>query len=227
MADGQAFGARDNLKVFIAYPHKPTAYQQYVPPQNAAGDPEFRRRFEEEVVAHGMAAEGEIRSQEEAVKKFADFLHTQLVTVYHDLLIRDTGTANIMRWCQQRIAESDYLIIITTPSLLQFLDGRCPPDKEPLFSADFLYNLIHSSPRRRSDGKPLEMIPVFLGRPKNLEQVPLGLQGSSMYEVWDSEYREPLSEGITRLLCRLTRQNRYEPPPPGKRIVIQPIQPIC
>ena len=231
MADGPnpkriSYDGRYLPKVFIAYPRKPTVYEQRAPPENAAGDPEVWRQFEEEVVAHERAAELEVKGHETAVKSFAHFLHSQSVAVAYDLLVRDHGTANIMRWCQQQIQDSDYLIIVATPSLCQFLDGKCPPDREPLFSSDYLYNLIHSSPQKR-DGSRLEMIPLFLGRPKTLEMVPVALRGASMYEVWDREYREPLSEGMTSLLCRLTGQNRFQPPEPRAPISIKPRPKRC
>ena len=213
-------------KVFIAYPHKPTVYEQRSPPENAAGDPEIWRQFEEQVIAHEQAAEREVLHHETAVQRFADFLSSQSVAVAYDLLVRDTGTASIMRWCQHQIQDSGYLIIVVTPSLTQFLDGKCPSDKEPIFSSDYLYNLIHSSPQK-VDGSRLEMIPLFLGIPKNADMVPVALRGASIYEVWDVEYREPLSEGMTSLLCRLTGQNRFTPPEPRAPIIIKPRPKRC
>ena len=231
MADGPDiqrvfYDGRYLPKVFIAYPHKPTLYEQRAPPQNSAGNPEVWRQFEEEVVAHELAAKREVHDHETAVQRFADFLTSQSVAVAYDLLVRDSGTPNIMRWCQHQIEDSHYLIIVATPSLCQFLDGKCPSDEEPIFSSDYLYNLIHSSPLKR-DGRRLEMVPLFLGAPKNLEMVPVALRGASMYEVWDREYTEPLSEGMTSLLCRLTGQNRFQPPPPRAPIIIQPRQKRC
>ena len=208
-------------KVFIAYPHKPTVYEQLAPPDNPAGDEEVWRRHDEEVVAHELAAEREARDHEEAVRRFAEFLHSQSVAVAYDQLVRDAGTSNILRWCQRQIEDSDYLIVVATPSLCGFLDGLCPADMEPLFSSDYLFNLIHGQPRKK-DGSRLEIIPVFLGRPKNSQYVPVALRGGSMYEVSDGEFREPLGAGLTSLLCRLTDQDIYQPPPPGRQIVIEP-----
>ena len=223
-----SYGGRVLPKVFIAFPHKPTVYQQRAPPEGAAEDPELKRRYDDEVVAHELAAEEETRGHEKAVKRFAEFLQTQSLAVAYDLQLRDQGTANIMRWCQTQIADSDYLIIIVTPSLLRFLDGQCPSDMEPLFSSDYLYNTIHSSPQKK-DGKTLQIVPVFLDRCKNYEMVPVALRGGSVYEVCDGDsgYREPLSEGMISLLCRLTGQNRYQAPPPGKKIVIEPQRSRC
>lgn len=207
-------------KVFIAYPRKPTVYEQLAPPENGADDPQLWRQFEDRVVQHGRAIEEETRAHEETVKKFADFLITQWISVAYDLLVRDRGMENITRWYQNQIDDSDYLLLIVTPSLREFLDKRCPPDKEPLFNSDYLYNLIHS-PRQRSDGKkPLQIVPVFLHCVKTLEQVPLALQGACMYEIWDEAYTQPLSEGLTSLLCRLTGQNRYQPPDPSPNPII-------
>lgn len=213
-------------KVFIAYPHKPTVYTQLAPPENAREGSEVWRRYEDEVVRLAQSAEAEVRAQEELVRKFADFLISQSIAVAYDLLVRDRGVANIRRWCETQIQDSDYLILVATPSLREFLDANCPPDKEPLFSSDYLYNVIHSRPKNGL-GKPLQIVPLFLSSAQNLDYVPMTLRASSTYEVWDSEYREPLSEGLTSLLCRLTGQNRYQPPPPQKQIVIPPRRSKC
>lgn len=207
-------------KVFIAYPRKPTVYEQLAPPDSGADDPQLWRQFEDLVIQHGRATEVETRAHEEAVKKFADFLITQWIAVAYDLLVRDRGIENITRWYQDQINDCDYLLLIVTPSLREFLNQRCPPDKEPLFTSDYLYNLIHS-PRERSDGrKPLQIVPVFLHCVKTLGHVPTALQGACMYEIWDESYTQPLSEGLTSLLCRLTGQSRYQPPDPSPAPIV-------
>ena len=214
-------------KVFIAYPHKPTVYERRLPPENAADDGEVQRQYEEEIFQLKQAELAEVRAHEAAVRRFADFLNSQSIAVAYDQLVRDHGVDNIYRWCQTQIEDSDYLILITTPSLRHFLNGVCPPEEEPLFSSDYLYNLIHSRPLRH-DGKPLQIVPVFLYSVKNLDLVPTALKASSIYEVWDEAYREPLSEGLTSLLCRLTGQNRYQQPePPPNPIIFAPKQRRC
>ena len=86
-------------KVFIAYPHKPAVYEQLVPPEGAA---DVWRQFEDEVI-HSEVDEAEIQANEDAVKRFADFLNSQSIVVSYDLLVRDSGVANITRWCQTQI----------------------------------------------------------------------------------------------------------------------------
>ena len=215
-------------KVFIAYAHKPTVYEKPIRPENVDDDPAVWRRYENEVVRLGRNAEIEVKVQESMVKAFADFLSTQSITVVYDLLVRDTGVANIMRWCEAQINDSDYLILVITPSLCPFLGTNPPPEQEeePLFSSLYLYNLITSRPKRK-DGTPLEIIPLFLSNAKNLDHVPTNLRGGSIYEVWDNEYKLPLSEDLKRLLCRLRDEDRYEPPPPQNQIIIQPKRPRC
>jgi hypothetical protein len=208
-------------KVFIAYPHKPTVYEQRLPPENAADNREVWRQFEEEVILLKRAEQAEVRAHVGAVRRFADFLNSQSIAVAYDQLVRDPGVDNIYRWCQTQIEDSDYLILITTPSLRHFLNGVCPADQEPLFSSDYLYNLIHSRPQRH-DGKPLQIVPLFLSSVKNVDLVPTALKASSIYEVWDEAYREPLSEGLTSLLCRLTGQNRFQQPEPVAAPIIIP-----
>ena len=197
-------------KVFIAYPRKPTVYKQPVRPPGSAHRPDNGgawRGFRERINQLRIANQAEVRAHEEAVRRFADCLNSQSIAVAYDQLVKDLGVDNIIRWCQIQIEDSDYLILIITPSLRPFLNGSCPAEEEPLFSSDYLFNLIHSRPLRR-DGKPLQIVPVFLYSDKNLELVPTALKASSIYEVWDN------SEGLTSLLCRLTGQNRYQQPEP-------------
>ena len=211
-------------KVFIAYPRKPTFYEQRAEPDGARDNPVLRQLYEEEVARLGRDAELEVEAHKETVCSFARFLQSQSIAVAYDLSIRDRGEPNVMSWCEAQIADSDYLILVVTPSLLSFLSTDCPSEEGPLFSSHYLYNLIHTNPKRK-DGRPLEIIPLFLYREKNLDQVPTALRGGSIYEVWDREYRLPLSEDLTALLCRLTGQNRYEPPPPQKQFTIAPRPP--
>ena len=206
-------------KVFIAYAHKPTVYEKPTPPETVEDNPAVWRRYEDEVIRLGRNKEIEVKAQESLVKAFADFLFTQFIAVAYDLLVRDSGVASIMRWCEAQIDGSDYLILVITPSLRPFLRLDCPPIEEPLFSSLYLYNLITGRPKRK-DGSPLEIIPLFLSSPKNLDHVPTNLKGSSMYEVWDNENKFSLSEDLITLLCRLTGQDRYTPLPP------QPHDPI-
>lgn len=196
-------------KVFIAYPRKPTLYTQIAPPvlESGTSEEEQSELWQERVVQHERDAEAEIREHEETVKRFANFLQQSSVAVAYDLLVRDTGVGNITRWCQTQIEDSDYVILIVTPSFCSFLKGECPQEKEPLFSSDYLYNLIHFPPQK------LQFLPVFLCRPKDLSLLPKALVASSVYEVWEN-YRPPFDGDLEALYCRLTKQNRYEAPVP-------------
>ena len=206
-------------KVFIAYPHKPTPYTQLGPPP-AGASPE---QIAEAVFRHGKAEEEEIRKHKEKVKAFADFLQKNCVAVAYDRLLEDAGSDNIVRWCQSQIETSDYLILIITPSFKPFLGKKgCPPDKEHVFHSDFLYNLIHGSCPEHT-----EIVPVFLQCPKDLNHLPVALHTSTIYEVWGA-YTQPFEPDLEALYCRLTKQNRYQPPEPLKApIVIEPRRGPC
>lgn len=202
-------------KIFIVYPRKPTLYTQIAPPILESGASEEERsvvwgQHEEQVIQHERDAEAEIREHEETVKCFAVFWQQSSIAVAYDLLVRDTGVGNIMRWCQTQIEDSDYVILIVTPSFCDFLKGECPREREPLFSSDYLYNLIHFPPQK------LQLVPVFLCRPKNSSLLPKALVASSVYEIWDN-YTPPFDGDLESLYCRLTKQNRYEPPVPISR----------
>ena len=203
-------------KVFIAYPHKPTIYTQIELPTSVSDlgsrtvskeGEELRRQYEESVVRHERDAEMEIRKHEEMVERFAEFLQKSSIAVAYDALVRDKGVVNLMRWCQQQIESSDYLILVITPSFSSFLNEEYPPERESLFQGNYLYNLIHSPP------PTLQLIPIFLCSSKNLSLVPKALVTGSVYEVWDN-YQGHFNSDLEALYCRLTKQNRYEPPVP-------------
>ena len=204
-------------KVFIAYPHKPTIYTQIAPPTSVSDlgsrtvseeqGEELWRQYEESVVRHERDAEMEIRKHEEMVERFAEFLQKSSIAVAYDALVRDTGVLNLMRWCQHQIERSDYLILVISPSFCSFLNEEYPPERESLFQGNYLHNVIHSPP------PTLQLVPIFLCSSKNLSLVPKALVTGSVYEVWDN-YQGPFNSDLEALYCRLTKQNRYEPPVP-------------
>lgn len=205
-------------KVFIAYPHNPVPYVQIAPPNvtevllrnPGMTEEEVQRLAKEEVIRHAQAEEKGIEANKRLVFQFAQFLQKSAVTVLYDQMLTDSGASNLMKWSQQHIEDSDFVILIVTPSLCDFLFNEVPPEKEYLFIGDFLYNLVHNPPA----DKPL--LPVFLERVKDIGLLPKALEASTSYEIWPPFSLEciPRNDELESLYARLTGQNRYEQPKP-------------
>lgn len=209
-------------KVFIAYPHNPVPYVQIAPPNVAEVllhnpgmmEEEVRHMAKEEILRHAQAEEKAIEANKKLVYRFAQFLQKNAIIVSYDQMLTDTGASNLMKWSQQQIEDSDFVILIVTPSLCDFLSNEVPAEEEYLFVGDFLYNLIHNPPAN----KPL--LPVFLERVKDIGFLPKALEASTSYEIWQpfSIEHTPRNDDLESLYARLTGQNRYEqpkPPPSG------------
>ena len=201
-------------KVFIAYPHNPSPYTQL--------DPDYIRQFYpnqpdhivEQCVArdmqhHTLQQEEVIRQHMSKVHSLGQFLQQTGIAVSHDQLLLDCGSDNIMRWCQEQIEDSDFVILIITNSFKDFLDGEPPPEKEHLFVGNYLSNFINN-PR----GK--QLLPVFLDLPVNSQLIPKCLEMCRLYSV----YTPPSlvigrGDDLQLLYALLTKQDRYAPPAPS------------
>ena len=167
-------------KVFIAYPHNPVPYVQIAPPNvtevllhnPGMMEEEVRHLAKEEILRHARAEEKAIEANKKLVYRFAQFLQKNAIIVSYDQMLTDTGASNLTKWSQQQIEDSDFVILIVTPSLCDFLSNEVPAEEEYLFVGDFLYNMIHNPPAN----KPL--LPVFLERVKDIGFLPKALEAS-------------------------------------------------
>ncbi len=181
-------------KVFIVYPHSPRVYT-WTPVKELQDEQE--RRIKEDV-GH----------QERLVYRFAQYLESLKIAVAYEGLLNDAFTPNYMKWFQDQIADSDYVILIITNSFCHFLSNQPPEGKERIFTGHFLHTFVNN-PK-----KPV--LPVFLDRPKELELLPDALRSSTTYMVRASSeppYFDVRQRELDSLYALLTKQNRVAPPP--------------
>ena len=207
-------------KVFIAYPHKPTVYiqmeadiSQYRLFFPSESDDELRRRLQQSMQCHENQRREEIRVHKEKVRGLATFLHQFCVAVAYDQLLLDTGADNIMRWCQEQVEGSDFVILIVTESFNEFLNGEVPPESEQLFVGNYLSNFVNNPGEKR-------LLPVFLDQPVNSRLIPKCVEMCTLYSI----YTPPAfgrGDDLEALYSLLTNQQQYAPPTPAATGPIQ------
>ncbi len=190
--------------VFIAYSHNPEEYKYLLPPDTY--DPQILESFELDQQRNEQKQKEDIRQQKKLVHEFANFLIKKHVKVSYDQQLDDTGCGNIMKWYEEQMRESDYVIIIATQSLCDFL--KDPPKEEMLFAGEFFDNFIRYNSRK--------ILSVFLDRVKDSELLPIGLISGNLYEILSPFSLEDQSNqsDMVRLYALLSDQNRFEPPAP-------------
>lgn len=200
-------------KVFIVYPHNPQVYQ-WDPPE------ELRRRYPDFSPAelHRMQRREEqerIRSHDQLVQWFADFLDSHMIAVAYEGLLLDCPIDSYMRWFETQMSDSDYIILIITESFRPFLNDT-RPDNEHIFTGNFLHNFVYMPSKH--------ILPVFLNRPENLDLLPDPLRASATYRVAASRETPHFNvhqPQLDRLYAVLTKQNRLQPPPQRERAVVR------
>ena len=215
-------------KVFIVYAHNPSEYSQIAPPniqEVLQANPQLTeddvwRQHEDEVVRHDAQEKNGITESERMVERFALFLQESHIAVAYDLLLRDTGADNVMKWAQEQIEDSDYVILIISPSFRNFLEGKWffPFEQEPLFSGHYLYNLVNSP-------RDVRLLPVFLNRLKDSTLLPKALEASTTFEVF-----EPFNvhtEDLRSLYGILTKQRLNEAPKVPTIVKLKPRKNRC
>ena len=215
-------------QVFIVYAHNPKEYTQLRPPEGAELETSHvQRAFLEKAKLHDEEIRDSIRQREKLVKTFATFLERNGVDAVLDQHITDEGTDNRMKWAQDKIEGSRFVILIISESFLPFLEGkpRPPVDKEFIFSNDYLYNKIHFP----GECGP-KFLPVFLNQKKDHSLLPKALMASTVYEIHEREVSgtSPLdtskcSEDLLSLYCRITGQTRYSRPAIGAPVIPVPL----
>ena len=205
-------------KVFIVYAHNPRLYQWPRPLQDfrlmypQCSQEELRHMQGEEKKLLEREQEERVGRQNELVHRFAQFLDSHKIAVAYEGLLLDRPVDSYMRWFQEQMKDSDYILLIVTDSLSEFLSKNPPEEKERIFSGNFLHNYVHlspSSPERRP------ILPIFIHRKRKLDLLPDALRASSTYEIKYREHpphfdvQEP---ELDRLYALLTRQDRIQPP---------------
>lgn len=210
-------------KVFIVYPHNPEVYQ-WIPPTSLEvlqrrypehSPDELRKCQVAELKKREVEEKERIERHDQLVHNFAQFLNSHKIAVAYEGLLHDCPTDNYMRWFQKQMKDSDYVMLIITPSFCQFLSNEPPQDKERIFVGQFLHNFVHRP------SKPI--LPVFLNSPKCSTLLPDALKASATYHVVasrESPYFNVQQPELDRLYAVLTKQNRMLPPSPNGGVVL-------
>ncbi len=207
-------------KVFVVYPLNPDIYTQLQPPKPVDYmTPEEEQAFSDEVALHFQQQDQSIKDHESLIRRFARFLQRSHIAVSYDQLLLDTGAGNQMRWYQEQIADSDYVIIVITPSFNEFLNGECPPEKEYIFTGHYLYNLINSPPPN------LRLLPVFLNQNTDVELLPVTLKAARTFQIF--EPFDVQMDDLRSLYGILTNQRLCGAPVPEGVVKVQPRRRRC
>ena len=150
--------------MILIYPQNPENYEQIESP-----------RSEEEVISKEKDKHSRITEHRKLVAEFAVFLKGLGLVVAFDQDLDDQPIASKPLWLEENIKDSDYVIFEITPSFMTLLKNT--PDEEIFFKGNALNNLIGGL-------EDVRIVCVFLDRSKNRNQVPLGLRGGNMYELW-------------------------------------------
>ena len=196
-------------KVTIIYARNPEDYCLPAPPMHPdelelPEHEEERVRYLEEVGRAKLALKDGIRQHHALVKSLADFLCKYNVPVAHEQLTRDQGVDNLLKWVQKQVDDSDFVILVITPSLNVFLLERPPPEDEPLFVGDYLYNLINNRPPHLKG-----VLPVFINQVREHDIFPKSLEASTSYEIhqpFELDGSRQRSDDLHELYAVLTGQ---------------------
>lgn len=207
-------------KVFVVYARNPTVYTQVAPPKPVPDmTDEELQAFTVEATQHLQRQEEAIRNHQALIRRFASFLQRSLIAVSYDQLLLDTGAGNQMRWYQEQIADSDYLILVITPSFKEFLQDEAPPEEEYIFTGHYLFNLINNpSPH-------LRFLPVFLNQPADRELLPVALKAASVFQI--VEPFDVQRGDMCSLYAILTNQRLCEAPVPEGVVKLKPKRRGC
>lgn len=183
-------------KVFILSPHNPDKYTQHQLPTQQPMSSTAVHEFENEHL--------------EEIYRFACFLQRNYIAVAYDLTLKDNPTSNILKWVENQIEDSDYVILIITPSFKEFLVNPPPREKECIFGTDYVSRLVGYS-----SSKETKFLVVFLNREKDERLLPTTLLGHTLYKICEPfEIGKTQHDDLEDLYAALTNQKRYTPSEP-------------
>lgn len=211
-------------KVFIAYVHNPNVYENYIPAyplEQLFQDPSLQQQVLQEKQLHEERQKAIITEHTELVSSFASCLVSSGVAVAYDGYFQNQRMECTHQFYEQQIRDSDFVLLIVTPSLRHYLENE-PPEEEPmapLFSSKALYNMmtVQLPPGTH-------FIPVFLNQPKDINLIPTCLASSTTFMV-QSPFNVQQG-GLYDLYNLLTNQQANRPPDPGPPILL-PQRPRC
>ena len=201
-------------KVFIAYVHNPDEYEVYVPPCRPEQllDPNILRIAIQHKMEHEQIQRDNIRRHTETVKRLAVFLTERGVPVVYDDYFNGSHVSNRLQQYEQQIVDSDYVLLVITPSMNYYLTNVAPIDEEILFTEDFLFNLMTV---KKPQGT--HFIPVFINCQHDTGLVPTFLASAKSYAI--TEPFDCHSGDLRDMYCLFT--NRSVPSLPTCGSVVQ------
>ena len=206
-------------KVYIAYVHNPDEYEAYVPPYRPEEllDSNILRLVFQEKQTHEYEQRKKIEEHTQTIQRLATYLSTLGVPVVYDEYWRGKHVTNQIQKFEEQITDSDYVLLIITPSMNHYLQNTAPIDEEILFTDNFLFNLMTV---KKPSGT--NFIPVFVNSTKNSVLVPTHLASATLYEL-----KEPFDyqRGGTYDLYKLLTNQKTEPFAPSVGVVKVPRRP--
>ena len=167
-------------KVFLAYVHNPDQYETFIPPYppEQLFDQNILHLVQQQRLQHESQQASKILAHRACVKRLAEYLKSVGVAVSYDQHWEGQQISNQLQHYEQQIADSDFVLLIITPSVKYYLENDAPKEEEILFTEHFLYNLMTI---KKPDGT--NFIPVFLNKRKDVSLVPTSLASSTSYEL--------------------------------------------
>jgi hypothetical protein len=171
-------------KVTIISAQNPVEYKQIRPPP-APMTASQEAAYQEEVFQNEAKREKIIESHKRQVAEIAHFLGDLGIEIVIGIEYKGRQLDGKLvpfepQWLQQ---DSDYVVLVITPSLNKLLNENKPPEREVLFMGPYLHNLISGQLVSRHK-KPFEIVCVFLNRPICREEIPPSLVTGRTYELW-------------------------------------------
>ena len=84
---------------------------------------EIKEMLREEVELMRKNVQRKIKEHDRLVDTFAEFLKKNEVDMAYEGLLQDKSTLNYMKWFQEELYTSDFIILIITESFLSFLSN--------------------------------------------------------------------------------------------------------
>ena len=195
-------------KATVIYAHNPEVYQQITAPDVQAllrqhttlTREQIETQYEAEIIENERQMKENIRENKGLIAMFASFLTGLGITVVRDEGLKDCYVASKTQYMDEQIKDSDYVILVITPSFIPFLNVA--PHEELIFKSPYLHNLIRR-PGRNNSGREIKIICVFLDRPRNIELVPTELKTGIIYELWQPFHLDKERKDETQMFVKL------------------------
>ena len=169
-------------KVFIVYVHNPDPYEKYIPPYDPVAlqsNPALYQLVLREKAEHEWRQQDKVQRHKDTVKRLADVLRASGVSVAYDQYNWEgPPVTNQLQHYEQQICDSDFVLLIITPSLLYYMNNEVPLEDEILLAKDFLSNLMTV---KKPNGT--HFLPVFINCEKDLSLVPTALSSAQCYQL--------------------------------------------